>query len=75
GASITYKPVDGVTLGAAYHQNEIADLDSGVVGVENGDNMRIMLLGANYSNGGFYAGATFHVGENWEAVSQGGTDV
>ena len=46
-----------------------------MVGVENGDNMRIMLLGANYSNGGFYAGATFHVGENWEAVSQGGTDV
>ena len=75
GASITYKPVDGVTLGAAYHQNEVADLDASVVGVENGDNMRIMLLGANYSNGGFYAGATFHVGENWEAVSQGGTDV
>ncbi|USD66154.1 porin [Vibrio sp. SCSIO 43136] len=74
-ASITYKPVAGVSLGAAYQQNDITDLDGNVTGVENGDSMRIMLLGANYSDGSFYAGATFHVGENWEAVKQGGTDV
>ncbi|WP_210473082.1 porin [Vibrio crassostreae] len=68
GASITYKPFNGVTLGAAYHQNELDDLSTSVEGAKDGDNMRIMLLGANYSNGGFYAGATFHVGENWESV-------
>ncbi|EKA7398766.1 porin [Vibrio parahaemolyticus] len=75
GASISYKPVSGVTLGAAYHQNELEDLTAGTIGVKDGDSMRIMLLGANYSKDGFYAGATFHLGENWEAVSQGNTDV
>lgn len=75
-ASITYKGIEGVTLGASYLQNEISEItDGSVAGAKDGDHMRIMLLGANYTNGGFYAGATFHVGENWEAVSQGGEDV
>ncbi|MGR5252062.1 porin [Vibrio astriarenae] len=73
GASITYKGIEGVTLGAAYHQNELDDVTSNVDGAKSGDHMRIMLVGANYSNGGFYAGATFHVGENWEAVETSST--
>ncbi|WP_313071214.1 porin [Atlantibacter hermannii] len=75
GASITYKPYDGLTLGAAYHQNELADLTPHVNGVKDGDSMRVMLVGMNYSNGGFYSGMTFHVGENWEAVSEGDNDI
>lgn len=67
GASITYKPMDSLSLGAAYHQNELSDV-SGVVGAEDGDNMRNFLIGAHYSEGGLYAAATMHLGENWEAV-------
>ncbi|GAL26597.1 outer membrane porin putative [Vibrio variabilis] len=68
GASLTYRGIEGVTLGAAYHQNELDEVTSNVQGAESGDHMRIMLLGANYTSGGFYAGATFQVGENWESV-------
>lgn len=75
GMSLTYKPQTDLTLGAAYHQNEIEDLSTHVAGVENGESMRIILLGANYSKDDFYLGVTFHVGENWEAASMGGTDV
>lgn len=74
--SLTYKGFEGFTLGASYLQNEISAITKGAVaGIKDGDHMRIMLLGANYTNGGFYAGATFHVGENWEAVSQGAQDI
>lgn len=75
GASLTYKPANGITLGVAYHQNDLSDVDTSVVGAKDGDTMRIGLVGANYTNGGFYTGVTFHVGENWEAVNNGGTDV
>ncbi|MDN3715420.1 porin [Vibrio breoganii] len=68
GASVTYKPVDGLRIGAAYHQNELDNVTSGVIGAQDGDHMRIYLLGANYTTGAFYVGATFHVGENWESV-------
>ncbi len=68
GASLTYKGIENLTLGAAYHQNELKDVSSNVEGAKDGDNMRIMLLGANYTNGSFYAAATFHVGENWESI-------
>ncbi|MBJ3592279.1 hypothetical protein JGC56_14220 [Salmonella enterica subsp. enterica serovar Saintpaul] len=60
-----------LTFGAAYHQNEIEDLSTHAAGVENGESMRIILLGANYSKDDFYLGVTFHVGENWEAASMG----
>lgn len=68
GGSITYKGFEGISIGAAYHQNELADLSAGVQGAKNGDHMRILLLGANYTNGAFYTGVTVHMGENWEAV-------
>ncbi|MBW3695355.1 porin [Vibrio sp. T187] len=73
GASLSYKGFENITLGAAYHQNELDDLDSSVQGAENGDHMRIMLLGANYSDSNLYMGATFHVGENWESAETSGS--
>lgn len=75
GASITYKPYDGLTLGTAYHQNELDDLSAATVGAKDGDHMRVLLVGTNYSNEGFYTGFTIHIGENWEAASQGSSDV
>jgi predicted porin len=68
GASMQYRGIEGITLGASYHQNELDNVSSNVAGAKDGDMMRIMLVGANYTNGGLYVGATAHVGENWESV-------
>ncbi|MFM2625858.1 porin [Vibrio owensii] len=68
GGSILYRGIEGVSVGLAYHQNEVNDLNMTVDGVENCDMMRILLIGANYTGEHLYLGATAHIGENWESI-------
>lgn len=70
GASTSYSFESGLTLGLAYHQNEFADVE-GTNSIKDGDIQRIALLGANYSLGGFYVGATYSEGSNWEVNDNG----
>ncbi|WP_112480955.1 porin [Vibrio variabilis] len=65
GASTSYSFENGLTLGLAYHQNELTDIEN-ASNINDGDIQRIALLGANYSLGGFYVGATYSEGSNWE---------
>ncbi|CAK2093180.1 putative porin [Vibrio crassostreae] len=68
GGSLRYSGIENVSVGFAYQQNEISDLSLSVDGIENGDMMRVLLLGVNYEDAHWYLGATAHVGENWESV-------
>ncbi|MDN3682901.1 porin [Vibrio tapetis subsp. quintayensis] len=69
GASALYKLNDQINIGFAYHQNEMTDLDTGT-NIQNGDTARLALLGANYSDGSLYVGATYSQGNNWEITDQ-----
>ncbi len=67
GASALYKIQDNLTLGFAYHQNELADLknvDSN--NIQNGDIARLALLGLNYTTDQLFVGMTYSQGYNWE---------
>ncbi|GAL14591.1 outer membrane porin putative [Vibrio astriarenae] len=68
GGSLLYSGIENVSIGVAYQQNEVNDLNLSVDGIKDGDMMRILLLGANYSDKHWYLGATAHVGENWESI-------
>ncbi|PSW10905.1 porin [Photobacterium rosenbergii] len=69
GASVLYPLAPGLTVGAAYHQNEVTDL----VGIDpsnmkDGDTARIGLLGLNYSTDNYFLGLTYHVADSWEVA-------
>ncbi|WP_413112170.1 porin [Thaumasiovibrio sp. DFM-14] len=69
GASATYRVMDGMTIGLAYHQNELTDFD-GNTNINEGDTARIALVGVNYSKSNFYAGLTYSHGSNWEVTNE-----
>ncbi|MDB2385900.1 porin [Shewanella sp.] len=70
GASTLYQFSDHLTVGLAYHQNDIEAVDSGVKYVQNGDTQRITLLGIKYSLEDLFIGFTYSQGSKWETGNQ-----
>ncbi len=69
GASVLYPVAPGVTVGAAYHQNEVTDLENvSASNMKNGDTARIGLVGLNYATDNYFLGLTYHVADSWEVA-------
>ena len=69
GASVLYPVAAGLTVGAAYHQNEITDVEGDATSsIKNGDTARIGLVGLNYSTANYFLGMTFHTADSWEVA-------
>ena len=71
GGSFTYKVSDSITLGAAYHQNDLHDISTNTSGAQDGDTSRIALVGVNYSKDAVYLGLTHSQGDKSEVTTGG----
>ena len=77
GASLSYKLNDIISLGVAYNQNDIHDIDHGLNatpidrGAKDGDTSRFGLVGMNIAKDGFYLGLTHSHGDKAEVTTGG----